>query len=157
MYYNNGSWGIIHDTQLRTLGTQGQPLSCENLSLSSSGLLTINNPSYVVTFDANGVMGFTSLVAEPEPEPEAATAATWTPAFNFQESLAGSRPRTCYRCRGAGQTWQAGGATQQSVGAANSMSTSEREALYNSAQSIRTTYTSGTMIICPVCLGSGRP
>ncbi len=157
MYYNNGSWGIIHDMQLRTLGTQGQPLTFGNMSLSAGGLLTISNPSYVVTFDANGVMGFTSLVAEPEPEPEAAAAATWAPAFNFQESLAGNRPRTCYRCRGAGQAWQAGGARQQSVGAAYGMSSSEREALYNSAQSIRTTYSSGTMIVCPVCQGTGRP
>lgn len=161
MYYENGSWGIIHNTQLRTLGTLGQPLTFDNgaekLSLAANGLLTITTPNYNVTFDANGVMGYESLVEEVAPEPEAAAAATYTPAFDFQASLEGNRPPTCYRCRGAGQTWQAGGASQQTVHAANSMSASERESLYNSAQSIRTTYTSGTMIVCPVCQGTGRP
>ena len=157
MYYDNGSWGIIHQTQLRALGTRGQPLSVENLSLSAEGLLSITTPNDIVTFDANGVMGYASLVEEVEPEPEVTADATYTPAFDFQASLEGNRPRNCYRCRGAGQIWQAGGATQSSVGAASSMSASERESHYKSASSLRTTYSSGTMIVCPACGGSGRP
>lgn len=151
MTYNNGSWGIIYETELRALGTQGQPLTSGNLSLSSSGTLSITSADAVVTFDANGVMGFESLVEDVVEETEYDD-----PTYSFDALQDGNRPRTCYRCRGAGMIWQAGGYSQERIGAASSMSSSQRQDHYNSSSSIRTTRTSGMMIVCPACQGSGR-
>ncbi|MBK9776338.1 MAG: tetratricopeptide repeat protein [bacterium] len=151
MTYNNGSWGIIHETQLRALGTKGQPLTAFNLSLSSNGTLTVNHTTHIVTFDANGVMGYESLMEDVVEEP-----IYDDPTFTFDASQEGNRPRNCYRCRGSGWTWQAGGYSQERIGASSSMSSGQRQDFYNSSSSIRTTRTSGMMIVCPACQGSGH-
>lgn len=61
----------------------------------------------------------------------------------------------CYRCHGNGQVWQAGGASQSSVAAPRDYTPSQAEEFRNSASSIRTTYTSGSLAKCPVCGGTG--
>jgi hypothetical protein len=63
--------------------------------------------------------------------------------------------RVCARCNGSGQLWQAGGASQTRVSAPSGSSASQREDFYNSAASLRTSYSSGSMGPCPVCGGSG--
>ncbi|MBL0351046.1 MAG: tetratricopeptide repeat protein [Elusimicrobia bacterium] len=65
--------------------------------------------------------------------------------------------RVCSRCNGSGQLWHAGGASQERVSAPSGSSSSQREDFYNSASSVRTNYSSGSMGICPVCNGTGRP
>jgi rubrerythrin len=63
----------------------------------------------------------------------------------------------CTRCNGTGRVWQGGGASQERVSAPSGSNSSQQEDFYNSASSVRTNYSSGSMGICPVCNGTGRP
>lgn len=67
-----------------------------------------------------------------------------------------STVQSCSRCNGTGRVWQSGGASQERVSAPSGSSASQREDFYNSAASVRTTYSSGSMSVCPACNGTGR-
>lgn len=68
-----------------------------------------------------------------------------------------SSVRICTRCNGTGRLWQGGGASQERVSAPSGSNSSQQEDFYNSASSVRTNYSSGSMGVCPVCNGTGRP
>lgn len=68
-----------------------------------------------------------------------------------------SSVQICTRCNGTGRLWQGGGASQERVSAPSGSNSSQQEDFYNSASSVRTNYSSGSMGICPVCNGTGRP
>lgn len=159
LYFDDGSWALVIETQIAALGPQGQELKGWQSVLAEDGTLTITNPNVTLVYDRNGDKNFSSNVIEPEPEPEVTvshTGSTLT-SFNFKASLQGNRPHVCYRCRGAGYVWKPGGASQERIGASSSMSSGQREDFYTSSASVRTTYSSGSMVSCPACGGSGQP
>lgn len=170
---DNSTWSVVYQGKIWKTGPKGIELYADPsrdgwITLSPSGDLTDNNHDAwnksTTVYPASGEAPSNRTEANKAPdwrEFEKANAER-AKQEELDEALRRARSyvpettrRACYRCSGSGQVWQSGGASQSRVSAPSGSSASQREDFYNSASSIRTTYSSGGMNACPICNGQG--
>lgn len=169
----SGTVALYMDGRLVATGDKGVPISASAgggrlAKMTPAGDLEILDNTFTedirIIYEASGRLPYEVRTIRPGHSPAEILAAEQArerkqeidDAYRALHQMDFSRkPVSCYRCGGSGRIWQAGGASQSTASTPSGYSAAEAANFRNSAQSVQIVYSSGQMVTCPVCGGSG--